>query len=155
MIGRTLASTFLLALALPAGAIAQTASTDSALAVYKGGAVYPNDFVRGWWNLSPDRRPPGGALKARIAFLSQVVDRKLLAREAGKHNYTLTCPAGQLPPHPRTTLPRLVLGAGVRGRTGSQHGQREGPAAPGAAPGGAARPGGGPVRGIRPGQVRP
>jgi hypothetical protein len=94
MIGRTLASTFLLALALPAGAIAQTASTDSALAVFKGGAVYPNDFVRGWWNLSPDRRPPGGALKSRITFLSQVVDRKLLAREAGKHNYTLT-PAEQ------------------------------------------------------------
>ena len=57
--------------------------------------------------------------------------------------------AGELPPHPRTALPRLVLGAGGRRGPGSQHGEREGPAAPGAAPGSAARAGGGPVRGTR------
>ena len=90
MIVRILALAVLLALFVPAAARAQVASTDSALAVFEGGAVYPTEFIRAWWNLSPDRRPPGDALKSRQVFLSQIVDRKLLAREAAKHTYELT-----------------------------------------------------------------
>jgi len=80
----------LAAVSCPTGAAAETASTDSALAVYKGGAVYPAEFTRAWWIVSPDRRPPGNPVEQRKAFLAQIVDRKLLAREASRHTYTLT-----------------------------------------------------------------
>src|SRR5262249_46827966 len=66
------------------------AAGDSALAVYDGGAVYPHDFARAWWMLSPPQRPPGDAVASRKKFLSSVVDRKLIAEAALARPLTLT-----------------------------------------------------------------
>ena len=82
---RILPFVVLFALALPAAGHAAVAVPDSALASFDGGVILPNEFVHAWWNLSPDRRPPGDAVKSRLAFLSQIIGdaeaNKLLSRE--------------------------------------------------------------------------
>jgi len=85
----------LCALAHPLPARAVTVVPDSALAVYDGGFVFPREFTRAWWGLSPNEYPPGDGIKSRVTFLSQIVDRKMIEREVKRRHYTLTAAENQ------------------------------------------------------------
>jgi hypothetical protein len=74
--------------AAPAGAA--TAPDDSVLATFDGGSVYPAEFARTWGRLLPNERPTGDPVDAREQVVRQIVDRKLLAREARKHPFERT-----------------------------------------------------------------
>jgi hypothetical protein len=95
--------------AAPGPVPASTTVPDSALAVYDGGTVFPREFTRAWWALSPDQYPPGDGLKSRITFLAQIVDRKLLEREVKRRHYALTDAETQDIAHTRDVLIQNAL----------------------------------------------
>ncbi len=87
----------------------RTAVPDSALAVFDGGYVFPREFTRSWWTMSPDQYPPGDGLKSRITFLSQIVDRKLIEREVAKGHYILNDAERAELQHTRETMIQNAL----------------------------------------------
>ncbi|MGH7724648.1 MAG: peptidylprolyl isomerase [Candidatus Eiseniibacteriota bacterium] len=78
--------------ASPVGAAsaARPAPDDSVLAIFDGGSVYPSEFARAWGGTLPVQRPEGDPIPARLEFLTRIVDRKLLAREALARPFTMT-----------------------------------------------------------------
>jgi hypothetical protein len=73
-----------------AASAARPAPDDSVLAIFDGGSVYPSEFARAWGGTLPVERPEGDPIPARLEFLTRIVDRKLLAREALAHPFTMT-----------------------------------------------------------------
>jgi parvulin-like peptidyl-prolyl isomerase len=65
-------------------------SPDSALAIYDGGAVYPQEFAYAWQGQSADDRKTDDLLAKKRAFVRRVVDRELMLREALKRPFRLT-----------------------------------------------------------------
>jgi hypothetical protein len=73
-----------------AAAAATPAGADTMLATYEGGGVTRTEFAQVWMGLVPSEYPPGNPVESRQAYLSSIVDRKLLEREAAKRPVALT-----------------------------------------------------------------
>ena len=89
--------------------ISGAAVPDSALAAFDGGFVFPREFTRAWWALSPDQYPPGDGVKSRVTFVSQIVDRKMIEREVKKRHYVLTAVEDQEIARTRASLIQNAL----------------------------------------------
>ena len=74
----------------PVSAAPKPDAADTVLAVYDGGVVTTSEFSRLWEGLTPSEYPPGSPLTSRQNYLTSIVGRKLLAREALKRPLVLT-----------------------------------------------------------------